>query len=82
MSAPSALLEVEHALAGEPTYTLDVGDYRYAVQQGYTVKVRCTHLPSGVVAEAERELQHDARMAARPRVDEIRKQEGLDHGRR
>lgn len=57
-------------------YVLDVGEYRYDVDHGpELVTARCVHVGSGVTAEASAELQHDARMAARARVDEIR-QEG------
>jgi hypothetical protein len=72
-----AVRQVEAALADAPQYTLDVGPYRYAVTQGDTVTVRCVHIPSGVVAEADAPIQHDARMAARARVDEIRAQERI-----
>ena len=72
-----AVRQVEAALADAPEYTLDGGPYRYAVTQGNTVQVRCVHIASGVVAEAADPIQHNARMAARARVDEIRAQEHI-----
>ena len=78
MSAVDATLQqVEEALADTPRYTLDVGPYRYAVTQGEFVHIRCLHIPTGVIAEAEDPIQHNARMAARARVDEIRQEERL-----